>query len=510
MSKPDVQPHNRRLRRRAASLLAATALLAAACGDSSDTDETSAPDTVVDATTTAAPATGSPAATPFDRTDVICEKHSPPAGTRNSSSPGVTADAIVISDASPDVAALKKVGVELIDHHLAWQAVVDTINEDCGGINGRKIILESALLDPLSADMPAHFQATCLKITEDQKAFLALGTTGGPPMARCIAVDHKTIYDNPAYPIDADMRDSEGRVMSMFNTGESLARAFIADGAAGNAFDGKKIMVLGVAGPTPLAAQQQQVQYVDGFKTHDIDVDLELLPCAGADCTQGIGNAIRRIKQEAPDLLVFSHYLSGVVLGPVLREMRDQELEVVITGPANQSMSDGVMGTIMKAAGEDAVKWAADNGWTAVGDYQAGEWRVSGVGASEIGTTCNANYAKAMDQAPYEYNETNILNSNWTIPAATCIWMRQIARAIYSLGNEVTTEGMVEALRTVKAENWFTSELSRDRAYFSWPDTGPDRVATLQFNYPCPLPTTGTLPCFMPMENPVSYRTVES
>jgi hypothetical protein len=372
MSKPDVQPHTRRLRRRAASLLAATALLAAACGDSNDTDETSAPDTVVD-TTTAAPATGSPAATPFDRTDVICEKHSPPAGTRNSSSPGVTADAIVISDASPDVAALKKVGVELIDHHLAWQAVVDTINEDCGGINGRKIILESALLDPLSADMPAHFQATCLKITEDQKAFLALGTTGGPPMARCIAVDHKTIYDNPAYPIDADMRDSEGRVMSMFNTGESLARAFIADGAAGNAFDGKKIMVLGVAGPTPLAAQQQQVQYVDGFKTHDIDVDLELLPCAGADCTQGIGNAIRRIKQEAPDLLVFSHYLSGVVLGPVLREMRDQELEVVITGPANQSMSDGVMGTIMKAAGEDAVKWAADNGWTAVGDYQAGE-----------------------------------------------------------------------------------------------------------------------------------------
>src|SRR4051812_38654955 len=77
-------------------------------------------------------------ATPYDSPSVFCTKAPVPAGTRNSSSPGITPSSITIADVSTDTVALKKIGVNLEDFHGMFKAFWDQIN-DCGGINGRKI-----------------------------------------------------------------------------------------------------------------------------------------------------------------------------------------------------------------------------------------------------------------------------------------------------------------------------------------------------------------------------------
>src|SRR3954468_22668163 len=81
--------------------------------------------------------TGLPAS-PFDRPDVFCTKSpAPPAGARNSASPGISPTSITISDISLDTDALRRVGSDQANFHQFFAAFWDEVNR-CGGINGRK------------------------------------------------------------------------------------------------------------------------------------------------------------------------------------------------------------------------------------------------------------------------------------------------------------------------------------------------------------------------------------
>jgi Periplasmic binding protein len=87
--------------------------------------------------------------------------------------PGVTADKIKIGVTYVDTAALKKVNLNfnLGDFKGSYQALADAINA-AGGINGRKLDLVFAPIDPTGT---ASADAACLKLTEDEKVFLIVG-----------------------------------------------------------------------------------------------------------------------------------------------------------------------------------------------------------------------------------------------------------------------------------------------------------------------------------------------
>jgi hypothetical protein len=87
--------------------------------------------------------------------------------------PGVTADAIKIGISYVDTEALKKVGLDfnLGDHKAVYQALADDINKN-GGINGRKLQLEFAAIDPSN---PQSAEEACVKMTDDDHVFVALG-----------------------------------------------------------------------------------------------------------------------------------------------------------------------------------------------------------------------------------------------------------------------------------------------------------------------------------------------
>ena len=85
----------------------------------------------------------------------------------------VTKDQIKIGITYVDVASLKARGINLDhgDYEKSYLAVINDLNAK-GGINGRKIVPVFAPVNPIGTD-PA--QAACVKLTEDEKVFAAIG-----------------------------------------------------------------------------------------------------------------------------------------------------------------------------------------------------------------------------------------------------------------------------------------------------------------------------------------------
>ncbi|MCU1484770.1 MAG: hypothetical protein JWN67_1516 [Actinomycetia bacterium] len=451
------------------------------------------------------------AATPFDSPTTFCTPSTAPAGPRNSSTPGVTPGSITIADQSLDTVALKRVvGRDSPPYHAFYQALWDEVNR-CGGINGRKVILKNVPYNALAVDQAGHQQAQCLRIAEDVKALLVSGITSNAT-ARCTSILHKTIQLAPqAAGVTArDFTDSAGRILSVYPAADRLSGAFIDDGIAEGAFKNRKVGVLGSATLATVAGDLQR-QYVDVFKAKGVDATLEVLPCTGTNCTAGIGNAIRRFKAAEIDVLVLSQFMTSQNVGQVIREMRTQGLNVRITGPYNGSvMADVTLSTTASAAGSDGLAFANRIGWTAVGPELVGQWRDGRIKETPFSRMCLNLLAKATGIAPIQYAEGSIITAYWGAGTNICAEVRAVARAIYSLGNNVTTARVAKALAVVKLDRKDTGPIPNEKAFFSGTDVSPDRVTTLRYNFPCPLPkpSISTSGCFMPVDLPPRYRTV--
>ena len=85
----------------------------------------------------------------------------------------VTKDQIKIGITYVDTASLKSRGINLDhgDYEKSYNAVINDLNAK-GGINGRKIVPVFAPVNPIGTD-PA--QVACVKLTEDEKVFAAVG-----------------------------------------------------------------------------------------------------------------------------------------------------------------------------------------------------------------------------------------------------------------------------------------------------------------------------------------------
>jgi hypothetical protein len=451
------------------------------------------------------------AATPFDNPNVFCTKVPAPAGTRNASNPGVTKDSITFTDMSIDSDALRRIGSDQMDFAQAEKAFFDSMN-DCGGINGRKLILKAAKYNPLAPDQTGHLQALCLKATEDQKAFLVTGV--GPPLnQRCIAVNHKSIYDGPINMADRDFFDAKGRLISIYPSAEKVAAAFVADSIANGVYKGKKVGILG-ANLTSTAANDQKIQYQDALAKKGVNVDaFEILPCTGTVCTQGINQAISRLKSKGVNLVVMTPFVNVATVGTVWREMMNQGLKVQVQGPHTASANDdSTLPALVKAAGSDGAEFAESAGWYITNTFEVmNGWRTGEAKESAIGKMCTSTLAKKTGQRQYQFNEADISNARWGGTTMICMHVRQIFRALYSLGNNVTTERMVNALRGQKAvDQRDTGKVLNPNRWYLDHDTAPPAAMTAKFAFPCPVPQRQAgRGCFLPIDKPARVRAIK-
>ena len=450
-----------------------------------------------------------PAPGPFDRPDAFCIKTSPPPGKRNSSAPGVTPNSITISDASTDSVALKKIGVTVADFHAFFGAFIDEVNR-CGGVNGRKLVLKSAPTNPLAVDQVGMRTAMCLRMTEDQKAFLMIGI-GNADVSRCVSVQHQTISFAAAYATSQDFQDSKGRIVSLYPAGDKLAAMYIADAVKQHTFAGKKVTVVGSA-INPSAAQQIESQYIDELAKRGVDATVEMLPCVGTVCRSQVGAAVRRMKQNGTNFIVLSHFWFSGNIGALFREMKSQNLETRIGGPMFGTIhQDGPLAQVLADAGSDATRFVSDNGMTALAAVSTdivGSWR-TGTKETQIAKTCNAVLAKSLNQPVFPFSTQTATGNYWATAVSTCINIRAIARALHSLGNNVTTARMTRALADVelKGDRRDTAPVLREKYVFSaLSEIVPINVSEITFRYPCP--TKATEACMVPTDRPIRVRSI--
>jgi len=90
-----------------------------------------------------------------------------------SRAPGVTPTSLKIGVTYVDVSAVQASGLNLTlgDYQGSYQALINQINAS-GGIAGRKISVVFAPINPIGT---APADAACLKLTEDEKVFVAVG-----------------------------------------------------------------------------------------------------------------------------------------------------------------------------------------------------------------------------------------------------------------------------------------------------------------------------------------------
>jgi ABC-type branched-subunit amino acid transport system substrate-binding protein len=94
------------------------------------------------------------------------------AAVAGAATPGVSKDDIKLGITYVDLDAIRDVtDINHGDYEKTYNAVIDELNKK-GGVNGRKIVPVFAKVNPIGT---APAQEACLKLTEDQKVFAAVG-----------------------------------------------------------------------------------------------------------------------------------------------------------------------------------------------------------------------------------------------------------------------------------------------------------------------------------------------
>jgi hypothetical protein len=460
------------------------------------------------------PAAQAQTANPFANPKQFCVKHTPPPGARNSSNPGVTPNSIMFVDGGSDVKAVALLGITLPPMADFYKAFFDEINEKCGGINGRKLLQRRVPYLSRAVDQVGHVTANCLKATEEYKAFLITSSTNIQPFPRCAAVQHKSILMVGASGIynSDDMRDSKGRIFSQYPPGDQVASSFLDYGFRRSLFKGKKVMVVG-ANREPSAAQDLTNQYLNPLKAKGVDAYLEVLPCiSGINCRSQIGAVISRAKGNDVDLVVMSHLMPNGNIGTFWKNMQEQNLRAIVVGPVNLSLNaDAVMPSNVNDAGPAGARFASDVGntvYTTDDAFVVGAHRV-GYKPTPFTEMCLEVLNRRLKGTnfPITYLRSGVQHPFWSSATDICKYTRAITRALWSLGNNVTTERMVTALSKENGEKTLNLPNFRNSVLYSLSERTPTKMATLRFWYPCPnqTPTTG---CFMPAESPMRVRSI--
>ena len=142
-----------------------------------------------------------------------------------------------------------------------FQVFTDQINA-CGGIRGRKVVLQNEEYDPTS---PASRDAACIAATEDDKAFVVVNAntfTGTGPI--CVAGDHETPLVYVGGATDAQYAATKGRLASYGPSADGQVRLLAADLIASGALKGKKVAITSTDLPDQVDVVQQSL--VDRLK----------------------------------------------------------------------------------------------------------------------------------------------------------------------------------------------------------------------------------------------------
>ncbi len=385
---------------------------------------------------------------PFSSLDAFCTEHEPAVDPTNSMR-GVTADTINIGHAFQDLSVVATLGfaVPVGDPVSMVETFAKVINEQCGGIRGRQLVVETAVTSPL-ADAAAENTRACIELTEDFESAWIVNATGGVNAtgALCIAEEHETFVSSSSNLADEIMERGGDRILTIPLSQDDGNRALVRRAASEGVLDGKTIGVVYPDTPgIPEAVEGSLIPELEaaGFAP----VVTEVIGCeGGTSCATGLIEAVTKLKSEGVDA-VFPP-LNILSLPAFVAEMANQGFapgEVTFFQSAlNSQNGDLVSSKVAANGGPEAA--ALYNGAVIVDTPYTGLYQVTDT-IPPFNDMCINTYADNGGEFHDFFSAEE--NTPSGMVTSICTLMRVLARAMYHAGDNPTTESLAEAVRNL-------------------------------------------------------------
>jgi len=372
-----------------------------------------------------------------------------------------------------------------------FQVFTHRINA-CGGIRGRKIVLQNEEYDPTN---PASRDAACIAATEDDKAFVVVNAntfTGTGPI--CVAGDHKTPLVYVGGAPGSEYASTDGRLASYGPSADGLLRLLAADLVATGAVKGKKVGI--VATDLPEQADVIARALVAPLKKKGVNVVYDVMPCQGnIVCTQPIPQSVMKLSNTDPDVVI--PVLTATSLPAYVNEMKSAGMKAkVYESSYNALGTDLVQSKVLQVGGKSVAEYY--RGATLVSSTVTGDWRLPGFGPPPIGVMCNDTYAQHTTTGDAFQPDAEGF-TKWGMVGLACTNMRMVARAMYDAGDHLTQATFVDALRKLPPDPIGGIGGAPVVVYID-KKTTPRTAFESRATYPCKLPTPLDTICLMPVD----------
>ena len=442
---------------------------------------------------------------PFAQLDAFCHAHDP-APDRVATDPGIEADSISLVHLRSRLEDFAAIGFAVPVGNVAemFDTFVAVVNEQCGGVRGRTIELQTIELEVLGATIDEDRNAACIQAIEDYKGVVLLNSSGFQGSANlCIVEEHQTAFVSTQGQSEEFMRRGEDRLISVSPTLEESVRWLAADLADRGQLDGKTI---GVAAPdTPGQYEAVESGLVDTLASKGIDVAVfDVIGCGGATaCTQGVVESVQRMRAAGVD--VFFNVLNVISFPGYLLEMANQGFEPgdvqFYASDFNAQAGELVSSKVVAYGGETAG--SLYNGALIIDDADTGVYRLEGYEPRPFNEMCNDTYGANNASGANHENADRLSGSGssaYGMVATVCNLLRTALRAIYEAGDNPTRADIYATLANlgpIDSNEMLPMTLRPGKTQ------APDAIHTMRFEYPCtkPAPFGAENICIYPIDD---------
>ncbi len=436
---------------------------------------------------------------PFMQIDAFCTAHDP-APDRRATDEGIEADTISLVHMRSQLENLEQIGfaVDVGDPREMFETFATVVNEQCGGVRGRKLVMHTLEHDPLSPEVETDQNLDCIEATEDLHGVILLNSSGFQGSAAlCIVEDHETAFITVQPQPEEFVRRGEGRLVSTTLTAEQSLRWLALDLLRRGELDGKTIGV--AAQDTPGQYEAVKTGLVDVLREHGANVAVfDQLGCGGTIiCMDGAVESAGRMRSAGVDVVF--NVLSAVTAPQFLNEMINQGFEpgdvqfyaTDFNSQARELVAEKIVSFGSEAAG------ALYNGAIILDSADTGSYRIEGYQPRAFNEMCNETYGanspsgvtaagglgfSFIGGASHESDDRFDGNARYGMVNIVCEVMRMALRALYDAGDNPTRADVYAALANLGAVDTIEMIPGSIRPGKL---SIPDAYHTLVFEFPC-------------------------
>ncbi len=417
---------------------------------------------------------------PFGSLDALCLPHDA-AENREATDAGITADSIEIFHIRSTLEELASIGfgVEVGDVTAMWEALVATVNEECGGVRGRLLDAGQVEFSPIG-DPVAETTSACLVATEDNNAVIAVNSSGFQgPAVLCLTEEHETMFIT-TQGLSQDYADrSDGRLITL-DVGLSEGPAFAASIAHDQGLlEGKTIGVVTSDAPERAnAIESGQIATLEalGYEVAVFDV----IGCGGATaCTEGVQESVSNMLTNGVDVIFPS--LNILSLPGYISEMVTQGFqpgEVQFIQSSFESQAGDLVSSKVAAFGGEAAA-ALYNGTFIADNAATGNQNIDDFNPPFNQMCQEAYVAQGGPELDFFDSADNTVVG---MLSNLCSIFRMAMRAIYDAGDNPTRADIYEAannLGPVDTNNMIPGSVAPGKTAV------PDAFQTMTWTSPC-------------------------